>query len=44
MSEAFGGTDGGFARQRRGLEKTLFIITIVCVVLFAGTSLGNLLF
>jgi preprotein translocase subunit SecG len=44
---AFGGGGGGegsgFYQKRRGMEKTLYIITIVLIVLFAGLSLVNLL-
>lgn len=37
---AFGGGDGGgFYNTRRGFEKFLFILTIVCAVLFALTAL-----
>ncbi|MBP6855770.1 MAG: preprotein translocase subunit SecG [Candidatus Pacebacteria bacterium] len=43
MSEALGGSEGGFTQQRRGWEKTLFVITVVCVALFAITSLVILL-
>jgi len=39
---AFGGGAGGFYQARRGLEKTVFISTIVLTVLFAGLALLNL--
>jgi preprotein translocase subunit SecG len=34
FSGAFGGDTGSINRTRRGLEKTLFQLTIVCGVLF----------
>ena len=37
-----GGGGGGFHQTRRGLEKVLFITTIVLVTLFAGLALLNL--
>lgn len=37
----FGGGGGGFHHKRRGLEKILFIATIVSTVLFAGLALLN---
>lgn len=44
VSESFGGTStGGFAPQRRGLEKVAHIATIVGLSLFAATSLAILL-
>ncbi len=43
VSESFGGGgEAGFYQQRRGLEKVIFIATIVGLVLFAGASLANL--
>lgn len=40
---AFGGGDaGGFYQRRRGVEKFIFIFTIVCIAAFAGLSLLNL--
>ncbi len=43
LGSAFGGT-GGVYLTKRGLEKKLFIATIVLAVLFFGLSLANLLF
>lgn len=37
-----GGTGSGFYQTRRGLEKIIFIATIVSVVIFAGLALVNL--
>jgi protein translocase SecG subunit len=37
-----GGGGSGFYQQRRGLEKTMFISTIVLVFAFAGLALANL--
>ncbi|HPW34186.1 MAG TPA: preprotein translocase subunit SecG [Candidatus Paceibacterota bacterium] len=42
VSEAFGGGGSGFYQQRRGIEKYIYIGTIVCLVLFAAVSLANL--
>lgn len=44
MSGVFGGggMDGGVYQKRRGLEKTVFIGTIVFGILFAGLSVVNL--
>jgi preprotein translocase subunit SecG len=44
LGSAFGGTGGGVYLTKRGLEKKLFIATIVLAVLFFGASLANLLF
>ncbi len=38
-----GGGDSGFYQTRRGLEKFLFVATIVLVVVFAGLALVNLI-
>ena len=43
LGSAFGGT-GGVYLTKRGLEKKLFIATIVLAVFFFGLSLANLLF
>lgn len=44
ISESFGGGgEAGFYQQRRGLDKVIFITTIICLVLFAGASLASLL-
>ncbi len=40
VSGLFGGEDGGFYKQRRGLERMIFVATIVLVVGFAGISLA----
>lgn len=37
-----GGGGGGLYQSRRGLEKVIFISTIVLVILFAGLALLNL--
>ena len=37
-----GGGDGSFYQTRRGLEKTLFVATIILAVIFAGLALLNL--
>lgn len=39
----FGGGEGGFYQTRRGIEKFLFVTTIVFVVAFAGLALLNLI-
>lgn len=40
---AGGGSDsGGFYQKRRGLERTMFLTTIVLVVLFGALALLNL--
>jgi len=45
MSGLFGGGgDGGAYQQRRGIEKSVFIATIVMATLFAGISIANLLY
>jgi len=43
VSGLFGGSEGGFYQTRRGLEKAIFIATIVLVGVFAILSLLNLL-
>jgi len=45
LGGAFGGNDGFSSghHQKRGLEKTIFIATIIVAVLFAGTSFSLLL-
>jgi protein translocase SecG subunit len=43
VSESFGGGgEAGFYQHRRGMEKVIFIVTIIALVLFAATSLVNL--
>ena len=37
-----GGGGGGFYQARRGLEKVVFVSTVVLVILFAGLALLNL--
>ena len=41
-SGIFGGEGGGFYQARRGMEKTIFIATIVLLGLFVVLSLLNL--
>lgn len=38
-----GGEGGGFYQARRGLEKTIFIATIVLIIAFAALALAKLL-
>lgn len=40
LSSVFGGQDG-FYRTRRGMEKSLFIATIVLAFLFLATAILN---
>lgn len=42
LSSVFGG-EGNIYRTRRGLEKGLFILTVVMAILFAGSAFLNLL-
>jgi len=42
LSTAFGG-EGNVYRTRRGLEKNLFVATIVLSVIFLGLALANIL-
>jgi len=42
LGAAFGG-EGNVYRTKRGLEKSLFRVTIVLAVIFLGTALGNTL-
>ncbi len=42
-SGIFGGGEGGFYQTRRGLEKTIFIATIIHLAVFVALSLLNLL-
>lgn len=42
-SGLFGNSEAGFYETRRGIEKWIFIATIVLVVLFAGLSILNLI-
>jgi len=43
VGESFGGSQTGFYQHRRGLEKVIFIITLVFLALFAGVSVASLL-
>jgi protein translocase SecG subunit len=43
ISEAFGGQQGGVNYQRRGAERMIFIVTVICIILFVATSIANLL-
>jgi protein translocase SecG subunit len=45
MSGIFGGSgmEGGAYQKRRGLEKAVFISTIVFAILFAGLSIAHLI-
>jgi len=44
LSDTFGGGGGsGFSSRRRGFENAIHVATIVGVVVFALTSLANLL-
>ena len=40
LGSAFGGTGGGVYLTKRGLEKKLFVATIVLAVIFLLLSLG----
>ncbi|MFA6136248.1 MAG: preprotein translocase subunit SecG [Candidatus Paceibacterota bacterium] len=43
MSESIGGSGtGGFSSQRRGLEKSTFIITVIFLFLFVVSSVALL--
>lgn len=37
-----GGGDSGFYQTRRGLERIIFVLTIILVIAFAGLALLNL--
>ncbi|OGE77957.1 MAG: preprotein translocase subunit SecG [Candidatus Doudnabacteria bacterium RIFCSPHIGHO2_01_FULL_46_14] len=41
LSSVFGGS-GGVYRTKRGLEKGIFVITIILVVLFIAIGVANL--
>ena len=43
LSGVFGGTQTAFRRTRRGVERTLFIMTIVLSVVFFAIALVNAL-
>lgn len=42
LSGIFGGEGGGFYQTRRGLEKIIFIATIVLLVAFVGLAVFQL--
>lgn len=42
LGSAFGG-DGGFYRTKRGFEKLLFYVTIICAALFLISSIIGIL-
>ena len=42
LSHVFGGT-GGLYRTRRGVERSIFIATIVLAVLFIATAVLNII-
>jgi len=42
MSGLFGGDSGGFYQARRGMEKTMFYLTIVLCVAFVGLAVYQL--
>ncbi|MBI4133769.1 preprotein translocase subunit SecG [Candidatus Uhrbacteria bacterium] len=43
LGAVFGG-EGAIYRTKRGIEKGLFIVTIVVAVLFFGVAFANILF
>lgn len=43
LGSAFGGDSGGFYSTRRGIQKKLFIVTIILGVLFIVLAIANLL-
>jgi protein translocase SecG subunit len=43
LSAIFGGEGGGFYHSRRGLEKIIFIGTIVLTIIFIALSIYSLL-
>lgn len=43
LGSAFGG-EGNVYRQKRGLEKHIFVLTIIIAVIFLGISLVNIIF
>lgn len=42
LGAAFG-SEGNIYRTKRGLEKSLFVFSVVMAVLFLGTALANLI-
>ena len=43
LSSLWGGDGGGFYQTRRGLERWVFLATIVCAVLLAAVSIWRLI-
>jgi protein translocase SecG subunit len=43
ISGLLGGGEGGFYQARRGLEKTIFIATIVLAVVFVALAIAQVL-
>jgi len=43
LSAAFGG-EGNVYRTKRGLEKLIFVVTIILAFLFFGAALANIVF
>lgn len=43
LSATFGGGDGNVYRTRRGLERIIFIVTIVLIVLLLGSAILNII-
>lgn len=43
LSSLWSGDGGGFYQTRRGLERWVFIATIVCAVLLAAVSIWRLI-
>ncbi len=44
LGSAFGGEGGGFYSARRGLQKKIFVSSIILAVLFIALSIANLVF
>jgi preprotein translocase subunit SecG len=44
LSGIFGGEGGGFYQTRRGLEKIIFIATVVLAVVFVGLAVYQLVY
>ena len=44
LGSSFGGEGGGFYATRRGIEKKIFWLTIICAALFIILALVNLIF
>ncbi len=43
LGAAFGG-EGNIYRTKRGLEKSLHVVTIILAIIFLGTALFNVLY